>query len=77
MRKPRHAGHKISLILAGFCALLILPSLGAFVWLWQTRGLGDTWTPSLLAVAAFFACCAAVLFTMSLPPQRLPPETEA
>lgn len=72
MRKPRHAGQKISLALSIICALLSLPAAGAFAWLWQTRGLADTWTPSLLAVSAFFLCCAAVLYAMSVPQPVLP-----
>lgn len=76
MRKPRHSGQKVSLILAFASGLLCLPALGVFVWLWFTRGLGDTWTPSLLAVVAFFACCAGVLYAMSVPQPVLPPEEE-
>lgn len=77
MRKPRHAGQKISLALAILCGLCSLPAAGGFLWLWQTRGLADTWTPSLLAVAAFFACCAGVLYAMSVPQPVLPAEDDA
>jgi hypothetical protein len=76
MRKPRHSGQKISLILAFASALLTLPTLGAFAWRWQSHGLTDTWTPSLRAVVAFFACCAGVLYAMSVPQPVLPPEEE-
>lgn len=76
MRKPRHAGQKISLALSIICGLLCLPAFGGFVWLWLTRGLGDTWTPSVLAVVAFFACCAGVLYAMSVPQPVLPPADE-
>ncbi|MDR0776957.1 MAG: hypothetical protein LBE81_10035 [Azonexus sp.] len=76
MRKPRHSGQKISLILACVSGLFTLPALGLFVWLWLTRGLADTWTPSLLAIAAFFVCCAGVLYAMSVPQPVLPPEEE-
>ncbi len=72
MRKARHIGHKIALACAAVCALLMLPAFGGFVWLWQTRGLGDTWTPSLLAVVAFFGCCAGVLYATSIPQPILP-----
>lgn len=72
MRKPRHAGHKISLALSFFCALLTLPAAGVFVYFWQSRGLADTWTPSMLAITAFFACCAAVLYAMSVAQPVLP-----
>ncbi|PKO90020.1 MAG: hypothetical protein CVU18_02065 [Betaproteobacteria bacterium HGW-Betaproteobacteria-12] len=74
MRKPRHAGQKISLALSIICAVMTLPSFAIFVWLWQTRGLADTWTPSLLAVVAFFAFCAAVCYAMSVPQPILPDE---
>ena len=74
MRKPRHAGQKISLGLSIACAVMTLPSFATFVWLWQTRGLADTWTPSLLAVAAFFGFCAAVCYAMSVPQPVLPAE---
>lgn len=72
MRKPRHTGQKISLGLSIACAVMTLPSLVTFVWLWQTRGLVDTWTPSLLAVSVFFGCCAAVCYAMSVPQPVLP-----
>jgi hypothetical protein len=74
MRKPRHAGHKISLALSFLCALMTLPAAGVFVHFWQSRGLADTWTPSLLAVTAFFACCAGVLYATSVPQPVLPAE---
>lgn len=77
MKKPRHIGQKIALAAAIFCALLMLPALAGFFWLWQERGLADTWTPSLLAVAAFFGCCAGVLYAMSRPQPLLPPENPA
>lgn len=77
MRKPRHAGQKVSLALSIICAVLCLPALGGFAWVWQTRGLGDTWTPSLLAVVAFFGCCAGVLYAMSVPQPVLPPDEDA
>ncbi|MCL2346144.1 MAG: hypothetical protein FWC58_09885 [Desulfobulbus sp.] len=76
MRKPRHSGQKISLILAFVSGLLVLPALGIFVWLWLTRGALDTWTPSLLAIVAFLICCAGVLYAMSVPQPVLPPEAE-
>jgi len=74
MRKPRHTGQKISLAVSVICVVMTLPSFAAFVWLWQTRGLADTWTPSLLAVAAFFGFCAAVCYAMSVPQPVLPAE---
>ena len=77
MRKPRHIGQKIALATAICCALMMLPALAGFVWLWQDRGLTDTWTPSLLAVAAFFGCCAGVLYAISRPQPVLSAEDPA
>lgn len=76
-RKPRHIGHKIALICAALCALMMLPALGGFIWFWYTRGLADTWTPSLMATVAFFGCCAGVLYATSVPQPILPPEETA
>jgi len=77
MKKPRHIGQKIALGTAIFCALMMLPALAGFVWLWQERGLADTWTPSLLAVVAFFGCCAGVLYAMSRSQPVLPADDPA
>ncbi len=77
MRKPRHIGQKIAFVSALFCAFMMLPALAAFVWMWQTRGLVDSWTPSILATVAFFGCCAGVLYAMSRPQPVLPAEGEA
>lgn len=76
-RKPRHIGHKIALVCAGLCGLMMLPAAAAFVWFWYTRGVADTWTPSLAAAVAFFGCCAGVLYATSVPQPQLPPEEEA
>lgn len=77
VRKPRHIGHKIALVCAALCALMMLPAIGGFVWFWATRGMADTWTPSLAAVVAFFGCCAGVLYATSVPQPVLPPEDMA
>lgn len=77
MKKARHIGQKIALATAAFCAFMMLPALAAFVWVWQERGLADTWTPSLLAVVAFFGCCATVLYAMSRPQPELPEVSES
>lgn len=74
IRKPRHIGHKIALVCAVVCGLLMLPAAAAFVYFWVTRGTADTWTPSLAAVVAFFGCCAGVLYATSVPQPQLPPE---
>lgn len=72
-RKPRHIGHKIALACAGLCLLCMLPAAGVFVWFLATRGMADTWTPSMAAMVAFFGCCAGVLYTISIPQPQLPP----
>lgn len=74
MKLKRHIGQQIALATAAFCALLMLPTVGLFVWLWRERGLADTWTPSALAAIAFLGCCAGVLYTMSRPQPPLPDE---
>ena len=77
MKLKRHIGQQVALATALFCALLMLPALGLFVWLWLERGLGDTWTPSALAAVAFLGSCAAVLYVMSRPQPPLPEDTAA
>lgn len=73
----RNIGQKIALATAAFCALLALPVLGLFIWLWRERGLADTWTPSAAAAVAFLVCCSGVLYVMSRPQPQLPsPEGE-
>lgn len=76
MKKARHIGQKIALATAVFCALMMLPALLAFAWVWHAYGLGNSWTPSLLATVGFFGCCAAVLYSMSRAQPDLPPEAE-
>jgi hypothetical protein len=77
MNLKRHIGQQVALATAAFCALLMLPALGLFVWLWQERGLSDTWTPSALAAVAFLGSCAGVLYVMSRPQPPLPgPDAE-
>ena len=73
----RHIGQQIALATAAFCALLALPAVGVFVWLWQTRGLADPWVPSALASVAFLGACTAVLYVMSRPQPPLPSEEGA
>ena len=77
IRKPRHIGHKIALTCAGLCAFLMLPAAGMFFWFLTTRGMADTWTPSMAAIVAFFGCCAGVLYATSVPQPQLPPMDEA
>lgn len=76
VRKPRHIGHKIALVCAVLCGLLMLPAAIAFFWFLYTRGMADTWTPSMAAVVAFFGCCAGVLYATSVPQPVLPPMDE-
>lgn len=73
----RHIGQKVALATAAFCALLAIPVLGVFFWLWRERGLADTWVPSALASVAFLAACAVVLYVISRPQPPLPPENDA
>lgn len=71
----RHIGQKVALATAVICALLALPVLGVFFWLWRERGLADAWVPSALASVAFLGACAGVLYVMSRPQPPLPPES--
>ncbi|MCG2578138.1 hypothetical protein LZ012_14175 [Dechloromonas sp. XY25] len=73
IRKPRHIGHKIAMVCAVLCGLMMIPAIGVFGWFLFTRGLADTWTPSMAAVVAFFGCCAGVLHAVSIPQPVLPP----
>ena len=77
VRKPRHIGHKIALVCAVLCGLFMLPAAVAFFWFLFSRGMADTWTPSMAAAVAFFGCCAGVLYATSVPQPVLPPMDEA
>ncbi len=70
----RHIGQKVALATAVFCALLTLPALGLFFWLWKERGLADAWVPSALATVAFLGFCTIVLYVTSRPQPPLPEE---
>jgi len=72
----RHIGQKVALATAAFCAVLAIPVLGVFFWLWRERGFADTWVPSALASVAFLGACAVVLYVVSRPQPPLPPEGE-
>lgn len=72
----RHIGQQVALATAIFCAILTLPALGAFFWLWSERGLKDSWVPSSLAATAFLGACTFVLYTMSRPQPPLPVEED-
>lgn len=76
LRKPRHIGHKIALVGAVFFALLMIPAIIAFGWFFFTRGIADTWTPSMAAAVFFCGCCAGVLHATSVPQPLLPPDNE-
>ncbi|QID19544.1 hemerythrin family protein [Nitrogeniibacter mangrovi] len=69
----RNVGQKIALVAAALCAVLVLPSIGGFVWMWRERGGADAWVASMFAVVVFFAGCAVVLHVMSRPKPSLPP----
>ncbi|WP_412480574.1 hypothetical protein [Azonexus sp. IMCC34839] len=77
IRKPRHIGHKIALVCAGLCAAMMVPAAGTFFWFLATRGMADTWTPSMAAIVAFFGCCAGVLYSTSVPQPKLPAMDES
>jgi predicted membrane channel-forming protein YqfA (hemolysin III family) len=77
MSLKRNVGQKFSLISSVVCAVMMLPAFAAFIWMWSTRGLADTWTPSLLAVVGFFASCAVVFYFMSRPQPPLPVDDSA
>ena len=66
-RRPRHIGHKIALVVAGFGVFGALCMVGITIWCWLTLGPGNTWTPSALAGVGFFACIAWVCQAMSVP----------
>lgn len=68
----RHIGQKVALATAAFCALLALPALGLFIWLWMERGLADSWVPSALASVGFLGACTVVLYVISRPQPPLP-----
>jgi hypothetical protein len=69
----RHFGQKAAFSAAVFCAGLVLPVLGVFLWLLNERGMNDTWTPSALTTVFFLVFCAIVLYVVSRPPPPLPP----
>lgn len=72
MRKPRHIGQKVAFATAIFCAFMMLPTLAAFFWAYQSQGMASTWTPSILTTVAFFGLCAGVLYSISIPPPNSP-----
>ncbi len=76
VRKPRHVGQRIARVCAVLCGLLMLPAAIAFFWFLYTRGMADTWTPSMAAAVVFFGCCAGVLYATSSPQPVLPPTSE-
>jgi len=73
----RHIGQKVALAAAAFCALLTVPAVGLFFWLWKERGLADAWVPSALATVAFLGFCTIVLYVTSRPQPPLPDENAA
>ena len=64
----------MALVSAVICTVMMLPVFGLFVWLWNEKGLNDTWTPSALTTGFFFGFCAIVLYVVSRPKPPLPPE---
>jgi len=54
----------------------MIPAIIAFGWFFFTRGIADTWTPSMAAAVFFCGCCAGVLHATSVPQPLLPPDSE-
>ena len=73
----RNIGQKVAFSAAIACLALAVSLFGIFVWLWQTKGLNDTWTPSALTTAFFLGFCAVVLYVMSRPKPPLPVDSAA
>ncbi len=69
----RNFGQKVALVAGALCAVLVLPAIGGFFWIWHERGGADSWVASMFAVCMFFAGCAVVLYVMSRPKPPLPP----
>lgn len=67
---PRTLGRKISFgfAIASFVGMAV--SLGFFLYLLATRGMGDVVTASLFATTLFFLSCGIVLYLMSKPPRH-------
>lgn len=70
----RHIGQKVAFVSSIFCIVLALPVFGIFLWLWNEKGINDTWTPSALTTVFFLLFCAVVLYVVSRPQPPLPPQ---
>ena len=68
----RHFGQKAAFVSAIVSAVMSLPMFGIFIWLFNERGMNDTWTPSALTTCFFFLFCAVVLYVLSRPQPPLP-----
>lgn len=73
----RHIGQKAAFVSSIFCIVLALPVFGIFLWLWNEKGINDTWTPSALTTVFFLLFCAIVLYVVSRPQPPLPPQDAA
>lgn len=73
----RHIGQKVAFVSSIFCIVLALPVFGIFLWLWNEKGINDTWTPSALTTVFFLLFCAIVLYVVSRPQPPLPPQDAA
>ena len=73
----RNIGQKAAFASSVFCVVLALPVFGIFLWLWNEKGINDTWTPSALTTVFFLLFCAVVLYVVSRPQPPLPPQDAA
>jgi len=73
----RNIGQKVAFVSSVFCVVLALPVFGIFLWLWNEKGINDTWTPSALTTVFFLLFCAVVLYVVSRPQPPLPPQDAA
>ena len=73
----RNIGQKVAFVSSVFCVVLALPVFGIFLWLWNEKGINDTWTPSALTTVFFLLFCAVVLYVVSRPQPPLPPHDAA
>lgn len=73
----RNIGQKVAFASSVFCVVLALPVFAIFLWLWNEKGINDTWTPSALTTVFFLFFCAVVLYVVSRPRPPLPPQDAA
>ena len=67
MKRNRMRKFAFYLAIGGFAGSVIVA--GIFLWAAVTLGLGHVASASLFATSVFLACCAGVLYAMSLQPR--------